>query len=227
MSGEVYKTEAEYEAMPIEELNQIKDLDLRYILQRVFGLDSVVYFIDKVQKLRYISQPDQRPIVLDEGEQKRARHREMNKENRIRPRGDVEERMEEETRDRVYRCTGSVRHDEAVQDDFTGRSVKNVYLIEDVADGTAFRVSRGTARWLVEKNRLEEFEVTKGRQSVAHAAGKKSAADLLGDGEVHVPKVKAPAPVEEDHDDDVEEVADGAAALEEDELDEILNSLPS
>lgn len=236
MTDEVYKTEAEYEAMTVEQLTEsYNDFEIRKILQRVFGLDSVVYFIDKDQKLRYITQPDQRPDVLAEGEEKRSVHRENNRTNRVRPKGTVAERMEEETKDRRYRLV-SIDRVESAEDALTGKAIRVAYTIEDIADGSQFVVSRGTCRWLEDKGRLEGFVVSKGRKTAAHAAGAVSAADLLaanGNDKVTKPEV-----VEEATDDggvaddeEEEETATGSvesAEVESDEdkeLEDLLDSL--
>lgn len=180
--GEVFKTEAEYEAMTLDQLNEAySDAEVKEILQKVFGLDSVVYFIDKVQKMTYITEPDQRPSVLDAGEAKRAVHREANKENRAVPRAVVEERMDEETKGRSFRFVGITTM--TTTDAFTGRPIRNAYEIQDLADDARYDVSRGTCRWLAEKGRLEDFTgVVKGRKTVAQKVGAKSVADLLDGG---------------------------------------------
>lgn len=219
--GEVFKTEKQYEKMTVEELSETySDHEVKLILQKVFGLDSVVYFIDKSQKLTYITQPDQRPKILEAGESKRAVHRESNRENRSRPRSGVADRMEEETSDRMFRFKGAEKRQ--TTDAFTGRSIRTAYVIEDLSDGAEYDVSRGTARWLVEKGRLEEFVANKGRKTVAHAVGKKSAADLLGDsGEVLIQE--SVEQVDNDDSDDEETVQSGG--ISDEDLDALLNTL--
>lgn len=229
MASEVYRTEREYEAMSIEELTEAyNDLDLRRILQRVFNLDSDVYFIDKAQKLIYISDPDRRPEVLAAAAERRSVHRDLNRENRSRPDGGIKERMEEETRDRQYRLLRIERRSDSITDDFTGKAIRSVYIITDVVDGVTFNVSRGTCRWLEERGRIEGFEVSRGRRSVAHDAGLQSVSDLFAEDT----KVSAPAEEKPKRGKAKAEVAVAAeeevsGGLSDDELDALLDSLPS
>lgn len=223
MVGELYLPEAEYEAMSVEELTErFTDLQLREILKHAFGLGSVVYFIGKAEKLRYITQPDQRPDVLAGGDAKQEVHREANRENRKKPSSSVEERMLEETKDRVYRQVGITRAP-GTADAFTGRIIRDVYVIEDVVDGTRFLVSRGTARKLDEWGRLEGFVVTKGRLSAAHAAGVKSLADYFA---APQQESKSEAKVAGSKKAKVE-AAPKSAAIGDQDLEDLLNSLPS
>jgi hypothetical protein len=215
--GQVFKKAAAYEKMSIEELDEsFKDDEIKEILQKVFGLDSVVYFIDKVQKMTYIANPDQRPAILEAGEDKRSVHRNANRENRSTPRAAIAERMEEETKDRSFRLNRIEKFN--VEDAFTGRAIRVAYWIVDLSDGAEYAVSRGTCRWLVERGRLEDFAV-KHRKSVAHNAGLKSAADLLGGepAEVVVSTVAQPEERNEEN--------SGSGGLSDAELDALLDTL--
>lgn len=214
-AGPLYLSEAEYEAMTelelVEHLSPRPGERVKEVLRNVFGLDSVVYFMSKVECMAYIRERDRRPELLAAGKAKQAEHRERGKENRARP-GSAQDRLDAETKGRLYRQVAMLRKTPET-DVFTGRKISTPHIIEDVVDGTRFAVSRMTAKWLADHGRLEGFAV--GRHSVAHAAGKKTAADVLSG------KTEAEA----------EPVNGGDAgvgkALSADELDELLNSLPS
>lgn len=218
-AGPLYLTEAEYEAMTelelVEHLSPRPGERVKEVLRNVFGLDSVVYFMSKAECLSYIRERDRRPELLAAGKAKQAVHREMGRENRARP-GGARERIIEETKGRLYRQVAIQRKlNPKVADVFTGLKISNPHVIEDVVDGSRFPVSRSTAKLLAELGRLEGFEVSAGRHSVAHAAGKKTAADVLsGKSEAAI------EPVNGDGD-------SGGKALSADELDELLNSLLS
>lgn len=240
MENEVLREIPYYEGLTAEEIDErYSDLELKIILQRVFNMDSTVYFIGKEDKIRYITKPDERSDVLEQAETKRSRHRDRNRESAKRK--TVAEMIEEKTGDAVYRYLGVERPEGGFTDEITERSAQIAYLIERVSDGEVHRVARGTVRNLLEAERLEGFDASlvTGRKSVAHEAGKTTLADR------RISKVPLDKVPEEDDD----ELPTKAAAEEESEpepdaeeekpekkadsstfdqeLDDILNSIPS
>lgn len=247
VENEILRDMAFYEALSVEELSdRYSDLELRHILQRVFNMDSTVYFMGKQAKLEFITDSAGRGRILGEAESKRGTHRERNRESAGRK--SIEEMIEENTAGAMFRYIGVEKPQGGFSDAITQRRAQVAYVIEDVASGDRFQVTKGTVRALESKSRLEGFQKTfaQGRKSVAHEAGKTTLADRrvqktpldtsdvpakseVVDDLVDLDSLlveEETTPEEETPEEETEPKSEGKVVLDT-ELDDILNSIPS
>lgn len=211
----------DWESLSAEELKEYSDTQLKKALQEHFGLRSHVYFMPVSKKRQFILDPDARPRLQKEAEDRQQGHYEKGAAHRGKK--PVSELIDEGSVGRQYEFVGVARTN-GFTDPFIEREGKIAYVIRDVADGTEFPTRKQTAKVLTELGRLAGFDerISAQKQKPAHAAGLQTLEDVIvhGDEEAaQVAKQVTTPPVEP-----TDEAPQGADT--ELDLDAILNSIP-
>ena len=216
----------------VDDLDRFSDKQLKDALQEHFGLRSHVYFMPVAKKKEYIRDPDQRPQLQAEAEERQRSHQKRGAEHRNKP--SVAEMVEERSEDRTYEFVGVDRPEGGFTDPFNDRSGKIAYVIRDTGDGELFPTQKQTCKVLDDLGRLSGFDpsISARKQKPAHKAGYKTVEDVIAGSdpaalavaaeiepkkpEKPEPKQQEPVPVDESP-----ISSDRASALE-----EILDSIP-
>jgi hypothetical protein len=225
----------DWESLTAEQLDECSDLQLKNALKEYFGLKSHIYFMPVAKKREFILNPDARPTLQKEAEDRRTSHQADGVEHRGKK--PVAELIDERSDGRKYTFDGVERYPDGFTDPFNDRKGKIAYVIMDVEDGAKFPIQKRTAKKLTELRRLKGFDdrISAKKQKPAHKAGHQTIEDVIAGGDPEVqeavsalhqadPVTATTTAVENlvDPQVDAEPFDNGS----EGELDDILNSIP-
>jgi hypothetical protein len=212
----------EWESISADELKGYSDKQLKDALQEHFGLRSHVYFMPVAKKREYILNPDVRPTLQAEAEDRQKGHQDRGASHR--GKASVATLIAENSEGRQYEFVGVDRPQGGFTDPFSERTGVVAYVVRDVADGAEFPTQKRTVVKLTKLGRLTGYDerISAKKQKPAHKAGAATLEDVIAKNDVQVTEAVAAV---------VEEAAATAGNIapvsdeREDELDAILNSI--
>ena len=212
----------EWEQQTPEQLKEFSDLQLKKALQEYFELKSHVYFMPVGKKREFMLNPDQRPTLMAEAEERQKSHQAAGAAHKGKK--PIKELIAENAQGRLYEFVGVERPDGGFTDPFSERTGVVAYIIRDAADGEEFPCQKQTCKVLTESDQLAGFDerITAKKQKPAHRAGFETLEDVIASGDPEAQEVAAAVVAPAGEVPDVTPLGNDSEAA----LDDILNSIP-